>query len=180
MTLERWRPRWGIRSWEPFRELEEMGRRLEDIVGRPLTPAIWRRLPAEMGWSPAIEMFEKEDRYIVKAELPGLKEEDIDVSIVGETLTIKGERNSETEVKEDEYYCCERSYGSFFRSIAIPSTIDTKKIEASYDDGVLEISLPKAAAVKTEKVKVTAKGKAGKQITEKKKRVTKKKADAGK
>jgi HSP20 family protein len=176
MTLERWRPRWGIRPWEPFSELDDLGWRFEDFLGRPFTPAIWRRLPAEMGWAPAIEMFEKEDRFIVKAELPGINEEDIDVSVIGETLTIKGERKAETETKEEEYYCCERSYGSFFRSISLPSTVDAKKIEASYSDGVLEISLPKAAEIKTEKVKVSAKGKAGKAETGKKK-TTKKKAD---
>jgi len=76
-----------------------------------------------------------------RAELPGMKEEDIDVSLVGDTLTIKGERKAETEVKEEDY-CCERSYGSFSRSIVLPSTVDTKKIEASYEDGVLEIRLP--------------------------------------
>lgn len=176
MTLERLRPRWGIRTWEPFRELEEMGRRFDDILGRPFTPAMWRRFPAVMGWAPAIELYEKEDKFIVKAELPGMKEDDIDVSVVGETLTIKGEPNAETEVKEDEYYCCERSYGSFFRSIALPSTVDAKKIEASYSDGVLEIELSKAVEVKAEKVNVSAKGKAGKAGAGKKK-TSKKKAD---
>ena len=57
MTLERWSPRWGIRPWEPSRELDDMGQRFEDILGRPFPPAIWRRLPTEMGWAPAIEMF---------------------------------------------------------------------------------------------------------------------------
>lgn len=159
MVMEKWRPRWGIRPWEPFRELGEMTRQFEDILGRPFLPMVWRRLPTEMGWAPAIEVFEKEDKYVVKAELPGMKEDDIDVSVVGDTLTIKGERKAETEVKEENYYCCERSYGSFFRSIALPSTVDAKKIAASYENGVLEVSLPKAAEVKAEKVKVSAKKK---------------------
>jgi HSP20 family protein len=164
MVMERWRPRWGIRPWEPSREMEEMTRRFEDILGSPFIPTIWRRLPAEMNWAPAIEVFEKEDKYVVKAELPGMKEEDIDVSVIGDTLTIKGERKVEKEVKEEEYYCCERSYGSFFRSIALPSTVDAEKIATSYEDGVLEVSLPKAAEVKPEKVKISTnkKEKAGK------------------
>ena len=116
----------------------------------------------EIGWAPAIEVFEKEDKFVVKAELPGMKEEDIDVSVVGDTLTIKGEKKAETQVKEEDYYCCERSYGSFFRSIALPSTVDAKKIEASYEDGVLEVSLPKAAEVKPKKISVSAKKKASK------------------
>ena len=160
MVMERRRPGRGIIPWRPFRELEEMERRFEDILGRPFLPAIWRRIPTmEMGWAPAIEVFEKEDKFVVKAELPGMKEEDIDISVVGDTLTIKGERRAESQVKEEEYYCCERSYGSFSRSIAVPSNVDAKRIEASYEDGVLEVSLPKAAEVKPKKVAVLAKKK---------------------
>jgi HSP20 family protein len=163
MVMERWRPGRGLMRWNPFREMEEMERRLEDVFGRTFMPVIWRRTPVEeVGWVPAIEMFEKEDQFIVKAELPGMKEEDIDVSVVGETLTIRGQRKAESEVKEDDYYCCERSYGSFSRSIALPSTVDAKKIEASYEDGVLEVSLPKAPEVKPQKVAVTAKKKSEK------------------
>jgi len=163
MAMERWRPGWGIRPWRPFRELEEIERRFDDIFGRPSLPRLWRRLPVEeIGWAPAIEVFEKEDKFVVMAELPGMKEEDIDVSVVGDTLTIKGEKKAETEVKEEDYYCCERSYGSFFRSVALPSTVDAQKIEASYANGVLEISLPKAAGVKQKKISVSAKKKASK------------------
>jgi len=160
MAMGRRRPGWGIIPWRPFRELEEMERRFEDIFGRPFLPSAWRRLPIEeRGWAPPIEVFEKEDKFVVKAELPGMKEEDIDVSVVGDTLTIKGERKAETEVKEEDYYCCERSYGSFFRSIALPSTVDAQKIEASYEDGVLEVSLSKATEVKPKKITVSAKKK---------------------
>jgi len=137
-----------------------MERHFQDIFGRPFLPSVWRRLPLEVrGWSPAIEVFEKKDKYVVKAELPGMKEEDIDVSVEGDTLTIKGERKAESEVKEEDYYCCERSYGSFSRSIAVPSNVDAKKIEASYEDGVLEVSLPKAPEVKPKKISVSAKKK---------------------
>ena len=135
-----------------------MERRFEETFGRPFLPTVWRRLPLEeRGWAPAIEVFEKEDKFVVKAELPGMEEKDIDVSVVGDTLTIKGERKAESEVKEEDYYCCERSYGSFFRSIAIPSNVDTKKIEASYENGVLEVSLPKAPEVKPKKISVSVK-----------------------
>jgi HSP20 family protein len=160
VVMERWRPGRGLIPWRPFRELEEMERRFEDILGRPFLPTVWRRIPmVEMGWAPAIEVFEKEDKFVVKAELPGMKEEDIDISVVGDALTIKGERKAESEVKEEDYYCCERSYGSFSRSIAVPSDVDAKKIEASYEDGVLEVSLPKAPEVKPKKVAVSAKKK---------------------
>lgn len=98
----------------------------------------------ERGWAPPIEMFEKEDEFIVEVELPGMKREEIDISVVGDTLTIEGERKAETEVKEEDHYCCERCYGGFFRSITLPAAVDTTKIKASYNDGILEITPPKA------------------------------------
>jgi len=102
-------------------------------------------------------MFEKEDKFIVRTELPGMKKEEIDVSIVGDTLTIKGERKAETEIKEENYYCCERCYGSFLRSITLPTAVDIKKVEANYQNGVLELVLPKAPEVKPQKIEVSVK-----------------------
>jgi len=157
MVMERWRPRWGLRPWRPFRDLEEMERRFDDLLGWQSLPVAWTRMPTQVEWLPPIEMFEKDDKFIVKAELPGIDKEEIDVSVVGETLTIKGERKAETEVKEESYHCCERSYGSFVRSITLPSAVDTKKIEASLENGILEVTLPKAAEVKPKKVEISAK-----------------------
>ena len=157
MAIERWRPGWGLAPLRPLRELEEMERRFEDAFGRTF-PAIWRRHPEEERcWVPPIEMFEKEDSYTLKAELPGMKKDEIDVSVTGDTLTIKGERKAETETREEDYYCCERSYGSFFRSITVPTAVDTGKIEANYQDGVLELILPKAPEVKPKKIDVAVK-----------------------
>jgi len=148
----------AMEKWRPFKELEEMERRMEDLFRWPFIPSVWRRLPTVgRGWTPPIEMFEKEDKFIVKAELPGMKKEEIDVSIVGDTLTIKGERKAETEVKEENYYCCERCYGSFLRSITLPTAIDIKKVEANYQNGVLELVLPKAPEVKPQKIDVSVK-----------------------
>ena len=145
---------------QPSREIEETGRRFEDIFGRPFLPGIWRISPSEeVVWAPAIDVVEEEDKFSVKVELAGVKEEDVNVSIVGDTLTIEGEKKAESEVKRKGYYYSETSYGSFSRSITIPSTIDTGKIEANYDKGVLEISLPKAPEVKPKKITVAAKKK---------------------
>ena len=158
MVVERWRPVRGLIPWKSFSDLQDVERRFEDIFSRPFLPAAWRRVPTvEMGWAPAIEVIEKEDKFVVKAEIPGMKEEDVDISVVGDTLTIKGERKSESEVKDEDYYCCERSYGSFSRSITVPANVDAAKIEASYEDGVLEVSLPKAPEVKPKKIAVKAK-----------------------
>ncbi len=158
MVLERWRPRWGLTPWRPFREIEDWERRFEDFLGRPM----WRLPMEEKGWMPAVDIFEKDDKFVVKAELPGMKEEDIDVSVVGDTLTIKGEKKTESEVNEEDYYRSERTYGSFYRSVPLPSTVDADKIEANFEDGVLEVTLPKSAEIKPKKIAVAAKKKASK------------------
>ena len=156
MVLERWRPRWGVTPWRPFGEIEDWERRFEDFFGRPML-----RLPVEeKGWMPVLDIFEKDDKFVVKAELPGMKEEDIDVSVVGDALMIKGEKKTETEVKEENYYRCERAYGSFYRSVPLPSTVDANKVEANFEDGVLEVTLPKSAEIKPKKIAVAAKKRA--------------------
>lgn len=156
MAIDVWRPGRGIGPWSPFQAMEEMERRFDEVFGRPaLFPSMWRRQPsAEKAWAPAIDMIEKDDKFIVKAELPGMKKDEIDISVTGNTLTIKGEREAEEEIKEEDYCCCERSYGSFFRSLAIPSSVDTERIEATYKDGVLEIALPKSPEVTPKKIGV--------------------------
>jgi len=152
MPITRWRPSTGLIPRRLFRELEEPTR----IFNRSLFPTVWRRFPAlEKEWMPAIEMYEEEGKYVVKAELPGMKEEDIDVSVTDDTLTIKGERKAENETTEENYYRSESSYGSFFRTIALPSNVDGEKIDAHYENGVLEVSLPKVVEAKPKKVKVT-------------------------
>jgi HSP20 family protein len=178
MAMERWRPT-GLTPWGPFRELEDMERRFRKIFGRPFQPAMWGRFPfEEMRWVPALEMFEKEDKFVVRAELPGIDEKDVDVSVVGNVLTIKGERKTETEVKEQEYHWSEHSYGTFFRSLTLPSNVDAEKIEASYEKGVLEVSIPKAAGIRPKKISVSAKKK--EKVSVKKKAGRKKKEKASK
>ena len=163
MAIEKWRPTRGLTPWSPFSEIDEMERRMSEIFERPFLPSIWRRLPVEqMVWAPAIDVFEKGDKFIVKAEVPGIKEDDIHVSVEGDMLNIKGEKKTESEVKEEDYYRSERSYGSFFRSIALPSTVDAGKIEADYDNGVLEITIPKKPEVKPKKVAIKKKEKTNK------------------
>jgi HSP20 family molecular chaperone IbpA len=95
MTMEGQRPESGLIPWKPMGELEELERHFEDLFGQPVVSAAWGRLPVERrGWTPAIEIFEKEDRFLMKVELPGIKGEDIDVSAVGDTLTVRGERRA--------------------------------------------------------------------------------------
>ncbi|HEY92696.1 MAG TPA: Hsp20/alpha crystallin family protein [Dehalococcoidia bacterium] len=151
---------WGRR---PLTDLDEMERHFEDVMGRVLHPEVWKHRPIEeRHWAPPVEMFEKEDKFVIKVELPGMKAEDVDASVVGDRLVVKGERKSETEVKEEDYYTCERLYGRCSRAIALPTDADAEKIEASFEDGVLEVTFPKTAEVKAKKIPVSVKKKASK------------------
>lgn len=125
---------------------------------RPVVPFSWQRFPGEdLPAIPAVEMIEKDDKYVVKAELPGIKEDDIEVVVKDGNLAIKGEKKYENDVKEEDYHYRETSYGSFYRTLSLPSNISEGKIAARYEDGVLEIDLPKEAETKTKKIAISKK-----------------------
>ncbi len=106
------------------------------------------------GWTPAVDIYEDNDKYVVKAELPGLKKEDINVSLDGNTLTISGERKQEEQKQEGESYRAERFFGRFQRSITLPVAVQADKIEAAYKDGVLNVTLPKAEEAKPKQIQI--------------------------
>ena len=158
MAIDVWRPRRRLQPWRPFSVLDDWEQRLEHLFGPSHTPFFGGQGPwQEAEWTPTVEVFDKDDQLVVNAELPGMKEEDIDVSVENSTLTIKGERKAENEVKEADYYRCERYYGSFYRSIPLPSRVDSDSIEASYENGVLSITLPKTGEDKPKKIEVSSK-----------------------
>ncbi len=156
MAMERWRPR-GLRGFNPS---EEMARILDEpfFADWPHLRLMWRRAPAEeMAWAPAVEMYDENSGFVVKAELPGVKKDNIDISVSGDTLTIKGEKKASKEVKEEDYYRCESQYGTFSRSITMPAAVDAKKIEATYQDGILEVRVPKVKEAVPTKVEIKVK-----------------------
>ncbi len=112
--------------------------------------------PAEEAWLPAVDVSETEDKITVKAEIPGMEAKDIDISMVGDTLVIKGEKKAEKEEKDENYHMVERSYGSFSRSMKLPATVDPDKVDASYKNGVLIIVLPKKEEVKPKPIEIKA------------------------
>jgi len=149
----------ALSPWRPMTLMDEMERQMDELFGMR---ALKRFPMLAKEWVPAIEMYDKGDRYVVKAELPGMKEDDVEVSVSDDILTVKGEKKSESEVKEEDYYFSERGYGSFLRSISLPFNVDAKKIEANFEDGVLEVNLPKMPEVKPEKITIhTAKKEKG-------------------
>ena len=106
------------------------------------------------GWTPAVDIYEDNDKYVVKAALPGMKKEDIDVSLDGNTLTISGERKQEEQKQEGESYRSERFFGRFQRSITLPTAVQANKIEAAYKDGVLNVTLPKVEEAKPKQIQI--------------------------
>jgi HSP20 family protein len=105
-------------------------------------------------WAPAVDIYETENELVLKADLPGVSEKDIDVRVENNMLTVRGERQFETKVKEDDYLRVERTYGSFSRSFGLPNTVNTEGIAAEYKNGVLTVQLPKRAESKPKQVKV--------------------------
>ena len=143
-----------ITEWRPFREVSrlrrEMDRLWEDFFG----PGRRGLQPMAEAWLPALDVSESGDKVTVKAEVPGMEAKDIEISMVGDTLTIKGEKKAEREEKEESYHLVERSYGSFVRSIRMPAPVNADKIEASYKNGVLTITCPKKEEVKPKAIEI--------------------------
>ncbi len=149
----------SIERWQPFSELmslrEAMDRLFEDSFVRP-----YRGLTAlgEVA-APALDIYQTPSEVVVKASLPGVKSEDVSIDITGDSLTIKGESKAEQEIKKEDYLYQERRYGAFSRSVALPSGLKTDKSEATLEDGILTITIPKAEEIKPKKISVKSKDK---------------------
>ncbi len=152
-----------LEPYRPSRDLsvfEQMDRLFGDFFGRRFGPwwpgARWPeiRWPAEMEASPSVDIFEDKDEVVVKAEIPGMVKEDVDVNITENTLTISGEKKKEEKVEKKDYYRIERSCGSFSRSFQLPSNVRTEKAKATFKNGVLEIRLPKTEEAKKKEIKI--------------------------
>jgi HSP20 family protein len=142
-----------LAPWRPFRELERMRREMDRIWD-----SLFERRPArgeEMGeWLPTLDVSETKNDYVVKAELPGIDPKEIDISLANDLLTIKGEKKQEKEEKEENYHLVERSYGSFTRSVRLPGQVQSDKINATFKNGVLKVTLPKTEEAKKKEIKI--------------------------
>jgi HSP20 family protein len=138
---------------EPWREMVTLRRGLERLFDEPFAPRSW--LPWRLDeFETAVDIAEDENGYIVKASMPGVKPEDVEVTLQNNMLTIKGEAKEDKEIKEADYHVRERRYGSFMRSLSLPATVKAEKIEAKHEDGVLVVRLPKSEADKPKKIAV--------------------------
>jgi HSP20 family protein len=145
----------AIVRWEPLRELSslqnEMNRLFNTAFDAPTTPgngAAMRR------WVPAMDLLETADHFVLRADLPGLTQDDVKIELEDSTLTVSGERKSEHEDKQEGYYRVERAFGSFSRSLTLPKGIDADAVTASFDNGVLEIRVPKPEERKPRRISI--------------------------
>ncbi len=141
----------AITRWDPFREVVTMQNRLNSLfrdmndADSPLTTA---------AFVPAVDIYEDDKKVMLKLEVPGIEEKDLDVSVENNTLTVKGERKFEKEEKEENFHRIERRYGSFYRAFTLPSTVDTEHVEAKYNAGVLKLELLKKPEAQPKQIKI--------------------------
>jgi len=144
-------------QWRPFREVSRLRNEMDRLWDEYFGPGRRALRPLEEAWIPAVDVSETGDKITVKAEIPGMEAKDIEISMVGDTLTIKGEKKVEREEKEENYHMVERSYGSFSRAMKLPAVVDADKVEATYKNGVLTVVLPKKEEVKPKAIEIKAK-----------------------
>jgi len=143
----------AIIRWDPFGDFmtlrDRMNRLFEDMSSSKEEKDFMTR-----AWAPSVDIYENENEVVLAAEIPGVDEKDVEIKVEDNNLILKGERKFEKEAKEENYHRIERSYGSFFRSFALPAYIEQDKIEAEHENGVLRVRMPKKPELKPRKVKI--------------------------
>ncbi len=142
--------------WDPFRELNSLETQFNRIFGTNTRSWPGREPSDTTTWSPNVDIFEAENELVLKAELPGIAPEAVELHLEKNVLTIKGERRFESEDNKDNYHRIERAYGSFSRSFSLPTTIEEGKIKADFKDGLLTVTLPKQEQVKPRQIKIAS------------------------
>lgn len=133
-------------KWDPFRDLEDVSTRLNRIFGRSLARSeSSNEMLTVADWAPSVDISETDAEYLIKGEIPGVKKGDVEITIQDGMLTIKGERKQEKEEKSKKFHRIECSYGSFMRSFRMPDDADESKVRAKFEDGVINVTLPKSA-----------------------------------
>ncbi|NWF74365.1 MAG: Hsp20/alpha crystallin family protein [Nitrospirae bacterium] len=151
-ALTRWEP---VTRWNPFKDLEEMEKRLSTYLGRPaLRTEAGKEAMTVAEWSPLVDITEDDKEYLIKADLPEVKKEDVKLTVQDDVMSISGERKSEKEEKGKKYHRVERAYGSFMRSFTLPEDADGSKVSAEYKEGVLKVHLPKSEKAKPKSIEV--------------------------
>jgi HSP20 family protein len=144
----------AIVRFEPFRDLQDRMNRLfhESYRSQPTADDDWA---LGGSWAPAVDIYEHESNIVLKAELPGVDPKDVDIRLENNTLTVRGERKLDSEVKKESYHRVERSYGTFTRSFTLPTVVDQAAIQAQFKDGVLRLTLPKREEAKPKQIQIS-------------------------
>jgi HSP20 family protein len=142
--------------FDPFRDLAVLQDRMNRLFNETYNPRPSDDLTSRGTWTPAVDIYEVDGALVLKAELPDLRREDIDVSVENSTLTIRGERKLDNEIKQENFHRIERAYGSFVRSFSLPNTVDATKIAAEYKNGVLTVKLPVREEAKARQIQIEA------------------------
>ncbi len=153
MALIRWQPRGTMSPRGSFHNVDPFGQEMNGLMDWAFGRG-WANGLVESSWVPPVDVAQEEDRFRIHIDLPGVKREEIEITVDGDTLTVKGEKKRESESKQDDTYRSERYYGSFSRSLTLPAAVDANKIEARYKDGVLEIVIPKSEEAKPKQIKI--------------------------
>ena len=147
----------SITRWEAYRDVVALQNRMNSLFqdfSRNGSGSGENELVTAAGFVPPVDIYEDEHKLVLKLEIPGIRQEDLDVRMENNTLTIKGERSFQTEGKEENFHRVERRYGSFYRAFTLPTTIDQESIKAEYDAGILRLELQKKAESKPKQIKV--------------------------
>jgi HSP20 family protein len=156
MTLVRWKPMRGLSTWHPISdvtsEIFSMQKEIDRLFDR-FQGGVTEESP-DSSWAPAVDIIEEQDHFVVRAELPGVAKKDVKITIDNNVLMLRGEKKLEEEKEGKNFHRVERSYGSFYRSFTLPTSVVSNKIEASYSDGVLNIIIPKSEESKPREIEV--------------------------
>lgn len=148
------REQMAITRWDPFRDLMGIQNEMNRLFGRTYGGDMGES--ARGAWTPALDVYETKENFVITMELPGLSADDVDISVEDSTLMVRGERKFYAEQNEDSFHRIERRFGEFTRSLTLPSTADAENIKASFDQGVLTIEVPKKEEAKPRKIAIKA------------------------
>ena len=143
-----------IVRYDPFRDLRTLQEEVNRLFSTNLTRAFGDEGIGRGAWAPSVDIYENKDQIVLEAELPGMKQEDFDLSIENNVITLRGERKFEKTDETDNYHRVERSYGSFTRSFTLPQTVSAEGANAEYSNGVLRVTLPKREETKARRIEV--------------------------
>src|SRR4026207_1945561 len=144
----------SIVRYDPFRDLRTLQEEVNRLFSTNLTRAFGDEGIGRGAWAPSVDIYENKDQIVLEAELPGMKQEDFDLSIENNVITLRGERKFEKTDETDNYHRVERSYGSFTRSFTLPQTVSPEGATAEYNNGVLRVTLPKREETKARRIEV--------------------------